>query len=338
MYENFDQELLRMVDNVTTAKTGIKSGLISKFDGFDDLRRWVQELDEVADAALLSKLDELPDTYHAVLNADIRDDIKVFFKENPDDLDIWKILSDKNRSVLRKDIAALRALSNVKKNPKLSKFGITDEMLTSIEGFAPPPVAYAEILNDLDRALDILPENKTINFVDVVSHGKRGLVNSNNLADRRHSWYTLKKIQENEEFIRNADNIAFEVELELIDGISNAIPDIVITKGSRKYIAEVYAGQSGGVKSNLASQTIRYCEEINDLEDLRFFTHQPANKADVIKAWKDGGVLDNDKVYLLFEKFDRKIQLDLLIDEKLFENYLLSHDEWFYLLFKSNLR
>ncbi|GHV14878.1 hypothetical protein FACS1894169_04700 [Bacteroidia bacterium] len=186
----------------------------------------------------------------------------------------------------------------------------------------------------MDRALDILPADKTKSFVEVVSNGNRGLVNNSSVGayDRRHSWYTLKKIQENEIFFKNADEITFEMELEVIDGIQQAVPDIVITKDRIKYIGEIFSGQTG-VKSNLSTQTIRYMNAVESLENLRFFCHKSQDKAAIIEAWKKGGVLDDDGVYNLFKKYDSNI-----VDKRLLEKYLIDNDEWFEMIFNSNFK
>ena len=272
--------------------------------------------------------EESPDLIRFIDNGTVNDEL----------INSWKTLKDAGRTMLCKDINAIEALNKVGKNPNLINHGITEEMLVKIDGFGPPPVGYVEILEDLNKALDILPGNKTQNFVDVISHGNRGLVNNSSVGayDRRHSWYMLKKIQDNESFIKNADEITFEIELEVIEGIQQAIPDIYIKIGDNKYIGEVFAGQTG-VKTNLASQIIRYCQEITDLNQLRFFSHRVQNKEAVIKAWKDGGVLNNDKIFNLFQKYDSEKfrAIETVVD---FETYLRNNDGWFELIFKANFK
>jgi hypothetical protein len=82
------------------AKTGGKAKLLAKNDGFTDLKTWVNSLDDVADASLLSKLDELDNSYLTKLNTDIvhakyGPEIKSLLKESPDDLtNVWKRLKD----------------------------------------------------------------------------------------------------------------------------------------------------------------------------------------------------------------------------------------------------
>lgn len=256
-------------------------------------------------------------------------------KVNDELIESWKILKP-NKPDLCKDINVIEVFAKVRKNPNLTKHGITDEMLSKIQGFSPPPVSYVEVLEDLEKALDILPADKTKNFVEVISNGNRGLVNNSSVGvyDRRHSWFTLKKIQENELFFKNADEITFEMELEVIDGIQQAVPDIVITKDRIKYIGEIFAGQTA-VKSNLSTQTIRYMNEVTSLENLRFFCHKTQDKITIIEAWKKGGVLDNKVVFNLFKKYDEQalMYIDNVDD---FEGYLRNNDEWFNLIFNSN--
>ncbi|QPH39436.1 hypothetical protein [Pedobacter endophyticus] len=77
-----------------------KASLFAKFKNFPNLKSWVNSLDDVADAKLLSKLDNLEADYFAKLDADLLHktygvEIKALVKENPDDLfDVWQKLKD----------------------------------------------------------------------------------------------------------------------------------------------------------------------------------------------------------------------------------------------------
>ena len=77
-----------------------KLNLLGKLDNFTSLKTWVNGLDDVADANLITKLDGLDAGYLAKLETDIASNsmgagLKALLKESPDDLnDIWKILKD----------------------------------------------------------------------------------------------------------------------------------------------------------------------------------------------------------------------------------------------------
>jgi hypothetical protein len=77
-----------------------KAGLLTKFKDFANVKTWINTLDDVADASLLSKLDNLETSYFTKLDADLvhvtyGSEIKALLKESPDDLvDVWKKLKD----------------------------------------------------------------------------------------------------------------------------------------------------------------------------------------------------------------------------------------------------
>ena len=77
-----------------------KVSLLTKFKDFTNIKSWINGLDDVADASLLSKLDNLEASYFSKLDADLvhatyGPEIKVLLKESPDDLvDVWKKLKD----------------------------------------------------------------------------------------------------------------------------------------------------------------------------------------------------------------------------------------------------
>jgi hypothetical protein len=85
-------------------KTGLnntgKAGLLTKFKDFTNIKSWINSLDDVVDASLLSKLDNLDARYFTKFDADLvhatyGPEIKALLKESPDDLeDIWKRLKD----------------------------------------------------------------------------------------------------------------------------------------------------------------------------------------------------------------------------------------------------
>jgi hypothetical protein len=78
----------------------LKLNLLGKLDNFPKLKTWVNGLDNVLDANLISKLDGLDAVYLAKLETDIASNsmgagLKTLLRESPDDLnDIWKILKD----------------------------------------------------------------------------------------------------------------------------------------------------------------------------------------------------------------------------------------------------
>lgn len=88
-------DFLRLGDGLQGAG---KAGLLTKFKDFTNVKTWINTLDEVADASLLSKLDNLDASYFSKLDADLvhatyGPEIKALLRENPDDLaEVWKRL------------------------------------------------------------------------------------------------------------------------------------------------------------------------------------------------------------------------------------------------------
>jgi len=95
-------EIYKNADGVLAwrALAGVKLNLLRKLDNFTNLKTWVNGLDDVVDANLITKLDGLDAAYLAKLETDIASNsmgagLKALLKESPDDLnDIWKILKD----------------------------------------------------------------------------------------------------------------------------------------------------------------------------------------------------------------------------------------------------
>jgi len=219
-------------------------------------------------------------------------------------------------------------------------------MLASIRGT--DAYAYNHVLAKLENVLDILPIDKTSDFSKIIKTGEqRGLINNldNGIHDRRHAILTFETIIENEDVFKRASEIEFEAVLETIDNIPNSVPDIKITiieNGVQKtLIGEVYAGLAGA-KSNLASQSLTYFQEVNDIRNLRFFrranlTNKTLAKQAVIDAWRNwenGKFLKNQKVKSLFEKFDDEVsKSNFDFEENTVESFLESTDEWFELIF-----
>jgi hypothetical protein len=92
-------EVRKFLDEVAGEVTnGGKAGLLNKFKDFPVIKSWINSLDDVADASLLTKLDNLDAGYFSKLEADLASnsmgaEIKGLLK-NGEDVDIWKLLKD----------------------------------------------------------------------------------------------------------------------------------------------------------------------------------------------------------------------------------------------------
>lgn len=72
--------------------------LLTKFKDFTNIKSWISGLDDIADASLLSKIDNLETSYFAKLEGDLASvsngaEIKGLLK-TADDVDVWKTLKD----------------------------------------------------------------------------------------------------------------------------------------------------------------------------------------------------------------------------------------------------
>jgi hypothetical protein len=92
--------VIRAIDDVADGGRGIKLSLLSRLDDYPNLKNWVTGLDEMSDAGLLFRLNELDNACLVKLNTDIQhpaygSEIKEILKENPDDLvNVWKQVTD----------------------------------------------------------------------------------------------------------------------------------------------------------------------------------------------------------------------------------------------------
>jgi len=91
-------EEIKQINAANLANVGVKLNLLSKLDNFTSLKTWVNGLDDVVDANLITKLDALDVTDLGKLNTDLTHnvygaEIKILLKESPDDLtNIWRKL------------------------------------------------------------------------------------------------------------------------------------------------------------------------------------------------------------------------------------------------------
>ncbi|MGJ8733418.1 MAG: hypothetical protein ACSHW4_09740 [Cellulophaga sp.] len=302
---------------------------------------------------LLTKLDNLSADKIENLGKHLKESSKlaIEIKKNPSLVDSWELLLDTGRTggtipanALTRNIDAIETLHKLRSNVNVSKFGITDEMLAAIRGT--DSYSYTQLLDELEKVLDILPADKTTNFSQVIQTGtQRGLINNNpvnGIYDRRHSVLTFNTIIANEAMFRAADKIEFEAVLETIDGIPQSVPDIKLTINNKVKIGEVYAG-TAGAKSNLASQSLTYFQQIDDINDLRFFrrmnlAEKATAKSAVINSWKNG-VTINQKVRELFTDYYNTItnvEMEVTFTKAQLENFLSTNDDWFELMFNSS--
>jgi hypothetical protein len=87
---------IKLINNFLNISKSDKILLLAKIDNYTNLKTWVTGLNETADAAVITKLHQLPSEYLTMLEADLvsnGNEIKSLLK-TPDDVDIWQTLKD----------------------------------------------------------------------------------------------------------------------------------------------------------------------------------------------------------------------------------------------------
>lgn len=86
------------------------------------------------------------------------------FRANPEELiDAWKLLGNAERPVLKTNIEAIKALASIRKNPSFSNMGLSDEIVSGIQGTR--GISYREVITNLDN-LGIKASERRIDLID----------------------------------------------------------------------------------------------------------------------------------------------------------------------------
>lgn len=283
-------------------------------------------------------------------------------KETPDLIDSWKILNDAGRTGLKTNPDAVKALGNLRSNPKLSKLGITDSHLGNMLkgggwGGEPNVPSFKQLCEEVDELVKALPETQGSNLSDYL--GSKGFGISGDAANtRRHSYVQLKRLLENKSVLAQADEVIFERKLvNTINGKPyESFSDVYLKIGNRVVEIETKAGMEfftsvAGSSSNFAKQSFNSLKNVGDIEDYKVFLNDAirnglnntTDKLKVIEAWKnfEGEALFKDiKIRNQFTDYAKKklnVQTLEVFDNVQLESFLKSNNDWFVEIFKSNL-
>ncbi|NSL85534.1 TPM domain-containing protein [Chitinophaga sp. Mgbs1] len=271
-------------------------------------------------------------------------DINLLHRFDTEDelLEAWRGLHNAGRDKLKKEIGSVEKLMEVRRNSEnLTHFGITDDMLVNLRGSIDH--SYVDALEELNKAVNNLPkgEGQVEKFSEVIRSGNnRGLTAPDPASfDPLHSYVILKKINENAALISQADKVIFETKLTAMAGVENAVPDVLIrvNNGSRKIIFEIKTGE--GITKNFNTQCRRYFYELASIGDLRIYSQvsNKIDKAEVIAAWKRGGLLEDTRIRGMFSDFIEERGMTYQITNKdTFEQFLKADNDWYNLIFNSN--
>lgn len=245
----------------------------------------------------------------------------------------------------------LEAPKNVRRNPNRLKFtDITDEMLAIIK--SSDQASYKEIIIKLDDLFNYLPTDASkINNLQLYL-GSKGFGMNNSYDTWRHSAVQLERLLQNKTFLQNASEIKFENPITTAFGTSYT--DVRIVRADQSIIEiETKAGMvffENMAGSNFVKQSANSLLSVTKIEDYKVFLNLAkvaefadpvklkAAKKKVIDAWEKGGLLNNDKIFLKFKKFDTDITMTGILNNKSdLKNYLNSNNDWFLEIFQHNI-
>lgn len=257
------------------------------------------------------------------------------------DIQDWNILKRNKKPDLCKSAAALSALKKIRSNPKLSQFGVTDDILGSINPSSVFP--YDKLLLNLDELIAVLP-NSTENLLDYL--GPKGFGQQGSAYfTHRHSAVQLQRLLENKSFIQNAETIIFERRFTGANGKISESDVHILLNGGRVLEIETKAGVEffNGL-ANSSSNFVRQCEnslqQVTKLEDYKVFlgdAKMTDAKQQVINAWRQGGLL-NPESQAYPKIMDYATRKGYSFDIKTIDDYLVENDNWFKEIFTNNFK
>jgi hypothetical protein len=290
---------------------------------------------------LISKIDDLPNLSSAekkALKADLNtsDKLKNLFVKNADQTDdfahAWKSLKDASRTGLMKDAAALESFVKLKKNPSFSNMGLTDEIISSIQGYSNSTrsASFSEILNDLDKFGDFLHSNSGTtleNFDKILGILKRTDQVGNNYKQGVH-WMIRD--------LNNSGEIFAGKKIKFEHSIPNARPtaanssiDLFCINCSPANLKVEYKSGPGSISSStIKDQFIeRDLFNTNSLDEIQWRMEGTGMTADKLKSWMKENkasidALSNNKKTVFFPGYDELDGItDINIDNFVNTNY-----------------
>ncbi|PAM94918.1 hypothetical protein B4N84_10765 [Flavobacterium sp. IR1] len=289
--------------NVKELAEKVKTEALIDASIFIDEKNIKNALNELADnlGSLLSKIDNLPNLSAAekkALKADLNktEELKNLFAKNAHQTDelarAWKNLKEANRSELRKDAKALESFVKLKKNPSFSKMGLTDELISSLQGYGNTTrsASFSEILNDLDKLGDFLHSNSGTtfeNFDKVLGILKRTDEVGNNYKQGVH-WMIRDLNTTGEIFAGKKIKFEHSIPNARPTAANSSIDALCINCGGfdKDIMVEYKSGPGSISTSTIKDQFIeRDLFNANSLDQIQWRMEGTGMTADKLKTW-----------------------------------------------------
>ncbi|MFV0587985.1 hypothetical protein [Bacteroides reticulotermitis] len=259
-------------------------------------------------------------------------------KVNDELVDAWKILKEAKRTGLCRNIAAIEALNNIRKNTTLRNLGFTDELLSTVHASRLPDGDYVTILNDLDKfgnKLATTSNTEFVNFKNII-----GKLTDNNPQNSQAAHWIIQDITNNMgdfagkkwdiEFpVRNSDGNA-----SFIDVASNSIPPKFI---EYKWLTSVTVGKDDFIREFIKRDLFN--SSITNLSQLEWrIKGQKLTKEKVLEymnSVEGRKALNNEKIIKLFDDYAEQIGSSQNIKNvEDIINFINKDNSWYLLIFK----
>ena len=247
-------------------------------------------------------------------------------------------MKNAGRSGLCKNIDAVEALNNVRKNTALKELGFTDELLSTVHASRLSDGDYVTIITDLDKfgnRLAATPNTSFDNFKNII-----GKLTDNNTQNSQAAHWIIQDITENmSDFAGKKWKIEFSVRNS--DG-NSAFIDVALDGTPPKFIEYKWLTTSTVGKDDFIREFIKrdlFNDKITDLSQIEWrIKGQKLTKEKVVEYMKSAEgreALNNQKTRDLINNYAESVSYSKYIrntDDII--DFFNSNNEWFILIFK----
>jgi hypothetical protein len=257
-----------VVNNVCNLKT-LKDALKNEPSAYADFLVGIKHLKGTERAEILAELAKVtdPNQLKGLVNS----------LKKAENSEAWLILKKNNRigqngneiaTGLIYKVDAIEALAKIKKNPRLSTLGLTDDILGKIKGHT--NASFTEVINDLDGLGNFLHTHPNTNLVDISKRINTLTGDGTNVSQGVHG--VIKEILENPNLYRNK-RVRFELSVDnLNDGVGKSRIDIETNDIPPLFVERKWLTTGSGItENNILTEFInRDLYNITDLSQLRW--------------------------------------------------------------------
>jgi hypothetical protein len=261
-------EMPVVVNNVCNLKT-LKDALKNEPSAYADFLVGIKHLKGTERAEILAELAKVtdPNQLKGLVNS----------LKKAENSEAWLILKKNNRigqngneiaTGLIYKVDAIEALAKIKKNPRLSTLGLTDDILGKIKGHT--NASFTEVINDLDGLGNFLHTHPNTNLVDISKRINTLTGDGTNVSQGVHG--VIKEILENPNLYRNK-RVRFELSVDnLNDGVGKSRIDIETNDIPPLFVERKWLTTGSGItENNILTEFInRDLYNITDLSQLRW--------------------------------------------------------------------